>query len=145
MEKGQVNINFKKQHIAYNDTEKLVGKAMRYSTISYADVVSYAARAASVPESSIEISMEALFDAMNYFVMNGHSVQVPHLGTFYLKVCVKSTPTKEEFVANFAENLRRISLCFRPDPELKARIAKTDINTIVDDEKGSHAIAGALK
>lgn len=132
MEKGQVNINFKKRRIAYNDTEKLVGRAKRYSTIPYSDVISYAAQAASVPESSIEISMEALFDAMNYFVMNGHSVQIPHLGTFYLKVCVKSTATKEEFVANFSKNLRRISLCFLPAPELKARIASTVINTLVD-------------
>ena len=136
MEKGQININFKKCRIAYDDTEKLVGRAVRYSTIPYPEVISYAAQAASVPESNIEISMEALFDALNFFVMNGHSVQIPHIGTFSLKVRVKSTATKEEFVANFSKNLRQISIRFLPAPELKAMIASTIINTQADEQEG---------
>ena len=131
MEKGQVNIDYKKRRIAYNNTERLVGQAIRYTTIPYASVISYAAQAAGVPESSIEISMEALFDAMNYFVLNGHSVKIPNLGTFYLSVRVKSAATKEEFIANFEQNLRHVSICFLPSPELKAKIAKTTINTVV--------------
>ncbi len=132
MEKGQVNISFKKRRIAYNNTEMLVGQSDRYSTISYASVVSYAAQAAGVQESSIEMSMEALFDAMNYFVLNGHSVKIPNLGTFYLSVRVKSAATKEEFIANFAQNLRNVSIRFLPAPELKDRIAATTINTLVE-------------
>jgi len=81
--------------------------------------------------------MEALFDAMNFFVMNGHRVQIPHLGTFYLKVHVKSTETKEEFVANFSKNLRNISIRFLPAPELKAMIASTAINTQADEQEGN--------
>ena len=133
MERGQVNINYKKRRIAYNDTEMLVGRSIRYSTIPYAAVVSYAAQAAGVPESSIEISMGALYDAMNYFVLNGHSVKIPNLGTFYLSVQVKSAATKEEFVANFSQNLRHVSIRFLPAPELKAKIAKTDVNTLVEE------------
>ena len=136
MEKGQININFKKCRIAYDDTEKLVGRAVRYTTIPYSEVIAYAAQAASVPESNIEISMEALFDALNFFVMNGHSVQIPHIGTFSLKVRVKSTATKEEFVANFSKNLRQISIRFLPAPELKAMIASTIINTQADEQEG---------
>ena len=133
MVKGQVNIGYKKRRIAYNDTEMLVGQSIRYSTIPYAAVVSYAAQAAGVPESSIEISMGALFDAMNYFVLNGHSVKIPNLGTFYLSVRVKSAATKQEFVDNFNKNLRNITIHFLPDPELKDKIAKTDINTLVEE------------
>ena len=55
MVKGQVNIGYKKRRIAYNDTEMLVGQAMRYSTIPYESVVSYASQAAGVPESRIKI------------------------------------------------------------------------------------------
>ena len=142
MARGQVIINFKKCRIAYDDTEKLVGRAVNYRTIPYSEVISYAAQAASVPESNIEISMEALYDAMNYFVMNGHRVQIPHLGTFYLKVRVKSTATKEEFVANFSKNLRQISIRFLPSPELKAMIATTAINTLADGQE-EDVISGA--
>lgn len=132
MEKGQVNIDYKKRRIAYNNTEMLVGQAIRYTTIPYASVISYAAQAAGVPESSIEISMEALFDAMNYFVLNGHSVKIPNLGTFYLSVRVKSAATKEEFIENFAKDLHQIFIRFRPAPALKAKIAATAIKTLVE-------------
>ena len=142
MARGQVIINFKKCRIAYDDTEKLVGRAVNYRTIPYSEIISYAAQAASVPESNIEISMEALYDAMNYFVMNGHRVQLPHLGTFYLKARVKSTATKEEFVANFSKDLRQISIRFLPAPELKAMIATTAINTLADGQE-EDVISGA--
>jgi hypothetical protein len=49
-------------------------------------------------------------------------------------VRVKSAATKEEFVANFAKNLRNISVCFLPAPELKAKIASTAINTLVEEK-----------
>jgi len=133
MQKGQLNVDYKGRRIAFNNSEKLVGQAVRYTTIGYAAIVSYAAKAANVPESSIEMAMEALFDAMNYFVLNGHSVQIPNLGTFSLCVSVKSSASEAEFTANFAQNLRRVYIRFLPDPELKAMIASTAINTSVDD------------
>ena len=133
MKKGQLNVDYKGRRIAFNNSEKLVGQAVRYTTIDYASVVSYAAKAANVPESSVEMAMEALFDAMNYFVLNGHSVQIPNLGTFSLCVSVKSSTSEAEFSANFAKNLRRIYIRFLPDPELRAMIASTAINTSVDE------------
>ena len=133
MKKGQLNVDYKGRRIAFNNSEKLVGQAVRYTTIDYASVVSYASKAANVPESSVEMAMEALFDAMNYFVLNGHSVQIPNLGTFSLCVSVKSSASEAEFSANFAKNLRRVYIRFLPDPELRAMIASTAINTMVDD------------
>lgn len=132
--KGQVKIGFKVRRIGYNDTEKLVGQAHRYTTIDYESVVGYAAKAAAVPESSIDMSMEALFDAMNYFVLNGHSVQIPNLGTFSIGVRAKSTGSEPEFTADFSKNLRGIKIRFLPDPELKAMIASTSILTDVEEE-----------
>ena len=132
--KGQINIGYKARRIGYNDTEKLVGQANRYSTIEYDAIVAYAAKAAAVPESSIDMSMEALFDAMNYFVLNGHSVQIPNLGTFSIGVSAKSTGSEAEFTADFSKNLRSIKIRFQPDPELKAMIASTSILTDVEEE-----------
>ena len=132
--KGQINIGYKARRIGFNDTEKLVGQASRYSTIEYDAIVAYAAKAAAVPESSIEMAMEALFDAMNYFVLNGHSVQIPNLGTFSIGVRAKSTGSEAEFTADFSKNLRGINIRFLPDPELKAMIANTAILTDVEDE-----------
>ena len=134
VKKGQVIIGFKVRRIGYNDTEKLVGQAHRYTTIGYDAVVAYAAKAAAVPESTIDMAMEALFDAMDYFVLNGHSVQIPNLGTFSLGVSAKSTGSEAEFTADFSKNLRGIKIRFLPDPELKAMIANTAISTEVEYE-----------
>lgn len=132
--KGQFKVGFKARRIGYNDTEKLVGQANRYSTISYGEIVAYAAKAAAVPESSIDMSMGALFDGMNYFVLNGHSVQIPNLGTFSIGVSAKTTGSEAEFTADFSKNLRSIKIHFLPDPELKAMIANTAILTDVEEE-----------
>ena len=132
--KGQINVAYKGRRIAFNGQEKLIGQASRYSTIGYDAIVAYAAKAAAVPESSIEMSMEALFDALNYFVLNGHSVQIPYLGTFSLGVRVKSSESEAEFTNNFSRNLRGVKIHFLPDSDLKAMIASTSISTSVDEE-----------
>jgi nucleoid DNA-binding protein len=140
--KGQINIGYKARRIAFNGSEKLVGQADRYSTIPYASIISYAAKAAAVPESSIEMAMEALFDAMNYFVLNGHSVQIPNLGTFSIGVRAKSAADESEFTANFSQNLRNVVIRFLPDSELKQMIASTAISTTVDEE--NYVAQGAI-
>ena len=134
MKKGQLNINYKGRRIAFNNTEKLVGSTDRYSTIDYQSIVAYAAKAAAVPESSVEMAMEAIFDAMNYFVLNGHSVQIPNLGTFSIGVRAKSATNEVEFTNQFSQNLRGVNIRFLPDPELKQMLASTSIKTTVDDE-----------
>ena len=134
VKKGQINIGYKGRRIAYSGSEKLVGQAERYSTIDYQSIIAYAAKAAAVPESSIEMAMEALFDAMNYFVLNGHSVQIPNLGTFSIGVRAKSAADESEFTANFSQNLRNVIIRFLPDTDLKQMIANTGISTSVDTE-----------
>ena len=148
MKKGQININYKAQRIGFDGSEKLVGSADRYSTISYDAIVAYAAKAAAVPESSITMAMEAIFDAMNYFVLNGHSVQIPNLGTFSIGIRAKSTESEAEFTANFGKNLKGVAIHFLPDPGLKQQIASTAISTSVDETgyeaNGVVAVTSAL-
>lgn len=134
MKKGQINVGYKPRRIAYNNSEKLVGSAERYSTIGYDAIVAYAAKAAAVPDSSIEMAMEALFDAMNYFVLNGHSVQIPNLGTFSLSVRAKSASDAADFSANFSSKLKNIAINFLPDTTLKQMIANTAILTSVESD-----------
>lgn len=136
MKKGQVNVGYAPKKVAFLNTEKLVGSADRYSTIDYKAIVAYAAKAAAVPESSIDMAMEALFDAMNYFVLNGHSVQIPNLGTFSLSVRAKTASNESEFTADFRQNLRGVKINFLPDSDLKAMLANTSISTSLADTTG---------
>ena len=129
MKKGQINIKYTPRNIAFLNKEALVGLADRYSTIEYSAIIAYAAKAAAVPDSSIEMAMEAIFDAMNYFVLNGHSVQIPNLGTFSIGVRAKSALTEQAFQNDFSQNLRNVKINFLPDPELKQMLASTSIIT----------------
>ena len=143
MKKGQININYAPRNIAILNKEALVGQADRYSTIEYKAIVAYAAKAAAVPESSIEMAMEAIFDAMNYFVLNGHSVQIPNLGTFSIGVRAKSAASEQSFQNNFAQNLRNVKINFLPDPELKQMLASTSIKTTSEVPDG-YSSAGVI-
>lgn len=143
MKKGQININYKPRNIAILNKEALVGQADRYSTIEYNAIVAYAAKAAAVPESSVEMAMEAIFDAMNYFVLNGHSVQIPNLGTFSIGVRAKSAASEQSFQNNFAQNLRNVKINFLPDPELKQMLASTSIKTTSEVPDG-YSSAGVI-
>lgn len=134
MKKGQLNIKYKPRRIAFNNTEKLVGTTDRYSTIDYQSIVAYAAKAAAVPDSSVEMAMEAIFDAVNYFVLNGHSVQIPNLGTFSIGVRAKSALNEVEFTNQFSQNLRGVNIHFLPDSGLKQMISSMSINTSVEDD-----------
>ena len=136
MKKGQINIKYSPRNIGILNKEALVGQADRYSTIEYSAIVAYAAKAAAVPDSSIEMAMEAIFDAMNYFVLNGHSVQIPNLGTFSIGVRAKSALTEQAFQDNFAQNLRNVKINFLPDPELKQMLASTSIKTMSEVPEG---------
>ena len=69
----------------------LYGKAIENKDITY-----YAAKAAHVPESTIKMAMEGLFDAVNYFCAWGHGVQVPGLGMFKPRLNFKTVKTLDE-------------------------------------------------
>ena len=61
--KGKINVDFTMRYIGALRANRIVANPNRYSTINYKDIVTYAARAAHVPESSIEVAMDALYDA----------------------------------------------------------------------------------
>jgi nucleoid DNA-binding protein len=66
---------------------------VRGSVIKEDDIVAYAANAAHVPETTIMMAKNALFDAVNYFCSQGRRVMVPHLGSF-------AAVTRAKFVRN---------------------------------------------
>ena len=103
------------------------------AAITDEDITQYAAQASHVPESSIVLAQEALFDAIDYFCANGHSVQVPYLGTFSVNLNSKVVETAEE--AN-AESVTRRRLRFYPKRRLKAACNKKNIRINLVDTLG---------
>ena len=54
----------------------------RGRVVKEADFIAYAAGAAHVPETTMITAKHAIFEAINYFVLNGHAVQLEGLGSF---------------------------------------------------------------
>ena len=70
--------------LKFDENEPKVYKlqVVRGNVIKEDAIVAYAAQAAAVPESTIIMAKNALFDAINYFCANGRRVMVPNLGSF---------------------------------------------------------------
>lgn len=79
--RGSIAMYPKKTYLRYREDKPQVYKlqVQRGGIIRDRDITAYAAQAAHVPESTIALAQEALFDAINYFCINGHTVQVPDL------------------------------------------------------------------
>jgi nucleoid DNA-binding protein len=71
----------------------------RGRVIKDADFIAYAANAAHVPESTMITARHAILEAINYFVLNGHSVQIEGLGSFSPAIRVKTVNSENEVSA----------------------------------------------
>lgn len=98
--------------------------------IGYKDIIYYAAKASHVPESTIKMAMEALFDAVNYYCAWGHGVQVPGLGTFKPRVNFKTAKTWAEADAS---TVTRKYLQFFPLASIRRQCSVKNIKMKVTD------------
>ncbi len=129
--KGAIFFYPKKQKLGYLEEKPEVYKLqmMRCPVIDRKGIIAYAAKAAHVPESTVALAQEALFDAVNYFCMNGHSVQVAGLGSFGIKLNSKVAKTVDE--AN-ADTITRKYIRFFPNGEIREMCSLKNINIKVN-------------
>lgn len=89
------------------------------------DFIAYAANAAHVPESTMKTAKHAIFEAINYFVMNGHAVELAGLGSFSPRILSKTTDNPEEVTA---ELIKRKYIKFNPSDQIKSLCAAENIS-----------------
>lgn len=102
----------------------------RGGVIKNQDLVAYASKAAHIPESALAMATEALFDAISYYCLNGHSVQVPSLGTFGLQLNSKCVADEEGATA---ETITKKYIRFWPKKEVREQCNLKNINLKVSD------------
>ena len=124
--KGQINVDFALRFVGAVGANRYVANVSRYSTIAYRDIVQYAARAAHVPESAVDVAMEALFDALSYFVLNGHNVKIDGIGTFAFGVNAKAEINEEDAGAN---SVHRLKILYLPEMDLRREMNNVVITT----------------
>lgn len=117
-QKGSLNIPYVLRPVGFlgDGQNRYVASPERYSTIGYNEIVQYAARAAHVPETDITMAMDALYDALSYFVCNGHGVKLPNLGIFSFGINAKAETLEAKAGA---DAVYRTKINFLPCKELR--------------------------
>lgn len=93
---GTIVVKTKKQNFAAMEKTGYATRPVRYTTIKAADLVDAASRNNSIPKAYIETACEAIANEFQNYILNGHSVQVPQVGTFRLVLKVKSMENADE-------------------------------------------------
>lgn len=126
--RGALSIRKELINAKFNGEEdKILYKWMpnRGGVIKGSELVAYATKAAHVPEATLLMAADALFDAISYFCLQGHSVQVPNLGTFGLQMNSKCVPAEEDVTA---ETITRKYIRFWPKKEVREQCNLQNIN-----------------
>lgn len=131
--KGKIQVNFALRYVAAIAKNRYVALPLRYSTIAYKDIVYYAAKAAHVPESSIEVAMDALYDALSYFVLNGHNVKIDGLGTFAFGINAYAQVDSAEAGADAVHNMK---VMYLPEMSLRQMLNNVAISTQITNPNG---------
>jgi nucleoid DNA-binding protein len=125
---GQIKVKGTMQHVAVANDNRVVGHPMRYSTVKGDQLVSYASQSSHIPESTLLACTLAVREAISYFVLNGHHVNLGKFGTFGIRTQQKAVTDAEEVKAGL---VTRVTIGFTPSAEIKKAIAAIRIETEV--------------
>ena len=125
---GSIKVKGRMQRVAIINQNKVVAKPVRYSTVKKDELVSYAAGSSHIPESQLLACTLAIKEAIAYFVLNGHHVNLGKFGIFGLRGKAGSA-MDPEFVS--ADLVKRITIGYHPSVEIKEMISNLRIETEV--------------
>ena len=125
---GKILLTAKEQNI-YNigGSQKIskgfILRPVRYTTMSSKDILEYCTQNSMVPPAYVSATMHALTQSIRNFLLNGHSVEFPNLGTF--RITCESSATDNLELAGIRQ-LAEFKIRFLPSSDLKEDLAKID-------------------
>lgn len=125
---GAIKVKGKMQRVAIMNANRVVARPVRYSTVKGSELVSYAANSSHIPESTLTACTLAIREAVAYFVLNGHHVDLGKFGILGIRSRQRSAEDAEEVSSRL---VRKISIGFTPSKEIKEAIAQIKITTEV--------------
>ena len=125
---GQIKVKGKMQRLAVVDDNRVVGRAMRYSTVKGDALVSYVTHTSHIPESTLLACTLAMREAISYFVLNGHHVDLDKFGILSVRSKQKAVDDAEQVNADLVTHL---TVGFTPSKEIKEAIAAIRFETEV--------------
>ena len=66
---SKIKVKGKMQRVAVMNSNRVVGRAVRYSTVKGDQLVSYASQSSHIPESTLRACTLAMREAISYFVL----------------------------------------------------------------------------
>lgn len=98
-----------------------------YSQISKQDIIEAAQRNTSIPRAYLDMAYDALINEVENFVMNGHSVQIPNLGTISCRIRGAGAEARKDYSA---ELIKKVGFTFLPDPYIKKLLKKIQFRQV---------------
>ena len=111
---GQINLKGNVQNVF--GKQRLVTRAERYSTIGSDLIVARVAQTAGIKEANVQKAIMGIREAVRYFVLNGHSVDLGDFGTIRLVAQGKAVATKAQ-VSRYL--LRGIKIIYSPSKKVR--------------------------
>lgn len=108
-------------------TVKYYAQPELYSQISKQDIIEAAQRNTSIPRAYLDMAYDALINEVENFVMNGHSVQIPNLGTISCRIRGKGADTRKNYSTDLIE---MVGFTFLPDPYIKKLLKKIQFRQV---------------
>ena len=125
---SKIILKSQEQNVNYLKTGEVksgyVIRPVRYSTIDSADIVESVAKNSYVPRAFVSAALIGITEAIENYLLNGHSIQLENFGTFSLSCEGSVAPTAE---TAGMEQFKCLHLNFRPSTVLKAKIDAVDL------------------
>lgn len=97
-----------------------IAQVARAPRITLADLIDSIAQNSQLPRAVLPTALNAILKSINNFVLNGHSVSIPRLGTFSVTMHSHGAETEEAF--DISTNYRGLTVRFLPSTELKEQL-----------------------
>lgn len=132
---------FKRQaRLGFKEGKPIVYKAqvVRGPVIKGDDLIAYAANAAHVPESTVRMAKDALFQAILYYCGNSHPVEIPGLGSISVNIRTKTAKTADGISA---DNIKQKYLRWYPKKDIRVAGTMVNLKFVENKELSKLAIA----
>ena len=99
-------------------------RPVRYSTIDAEELINTISNNSYVPKSFVSASLYGIVEAIENYLLNGHSIELPNLGIFSLSC--ESTVAKTAQEAGI-DQFKKLHIKFRPSTSLKEKLDVVDV------------------
>ena len=125
---GKIKVKGTMQRVAMFDENRVIGHVEHSSVVKGDELVSYAAKSAHIPESALIACTIAIREAISFFVLNGHHVDLGKFGIFGIRSKQKAATDAEEVDVSLVKHL---TVGYKPSTEIKKGIAGIHIEVVV--------------